>query len=167
MMDRLNDYDDLERAAQGRARLERFREPRQRQDPRSARRRRRTSRWSNLQQLAEDAGRSRLHPEEPARLRADAAGRAQDRRKGADATSSRDLKKDQIGQHELDRTAAAGRAHRRQQTVRIRRPLPARSAEDGDERRRSATAPARRCRLDAERFRGLPDRTTSPARRRC
>ena len=44
-----------------------------------------------------------------------------------------------------DRDRRRRRAHRRHQAVRVRRPVPARSAEDGDERGPARRAPARRC----------------------
>ena len=53
--------------------------------------------------MLEDAGYIR---EDGPRLRADAAGRPQDRREGAHATSSPHLNKDRIGQHELRPTTA-------------------------------------------------------------
>ena len=84
LMDRLNDYDDL--GAQLRE-VRDWTDLRQRSTTtRSAtcsatKTPSRCEQLSRDRQMLEEAG---LHPEEPARLRAHAAGRAQDRREGAD-----------------------------------------------------------------------------------
>ena len=158
LMDRLNDYDELERELK---------------DVRD---------WNDLANLDDDKIRDLLGEETQEQMQQlsqiakmlEDAGYIKKNRRGYELTPQgvrkigekaltdifQDLKKDKSASTNSS-TRRAGRAHRRHQALRVRRPVPARSAQDGHER-----GPARRCRLAGQarpaRLRGLPHRVHHP-----